>query len=193
MAEVCALSGRVSPRRRGPVRPITREHQALHDFRSHQRTLGASPPRAVMRLPDPASAPPFTRAEGFPPPVARRISPVRVQPWLSVSGITPSLWLLWRLRRHAGLVKPARLGDPVFTQSERCGACRCPVRPWPSDAGWPAWLRARTPPSAPVVVAGGGLSPALMRHDAVAVFVMVIVTHRVWGSRNPAITLRALP
>jgi len=60
--------------RLAPTRQFgNRVQPPLHHFRPHQRTLGASPPRAVMRWPDPASAPPFNRAEKFPPPVARRI------------------------------------------------------------------------------------------------------------------------
>lgn len=62
------------------------------------------------------------------PPVARPVSLLHAHPKMIVSGIAPSVWLLWRLRRLTGRRRGARLGDPVFTRSVRCDVVRWPVR-----------------------------------------------------------------
>jgi len=62
-----------------------------------------------MKLKDPANAPPFTRAEGILHPVTRLVSPMPVHPKMAVPGITPGVWLLWRLRRPTGYRRGTRL------------------------------------------------------------------------------------
>ncbi len=82
-----------------------------------------------MKLQTSAVMPPFARSEAILRLVAKSVSRLIIHPWVAVPGITPGIWLIWRLRRRAGLMMPARLGDPVFTLLHRSDVNRCPVRP----------------------------------------------------------------
>jgi len=127
-------------------------------------------------------------------PVARSVSATSVRVVAAVQGITSGIWLLWRLRRHAGLWRAARLGDPVFTHFMRCGVVRCPVRPLFPRRGLGDTAGCIVPRKSVDVVATI-LSFVVFASERAATVVALPPSSspEVWGLRSLAFTIHALP